>query len=345
VKVLIIGGTGLISTPMTHFLLEQNCDLTLYNRGESPMRVPTNTRIVHGDRQNYAAFEAQMQALGPFDCVIDMVGYTPEDAHSVVRAFHGRIGQFIFCSTVDVYHKPAASYPYREETPYGGLNTYSINKVACEKTLLAAHERGDFPVTIIRPAYTYGDGRGVLYPFGTGSTYIDRIRAGKPIIVHGDGSSLWVACHADDVARAFMGAIHNTAAFGKTYHTAGEEWMTWDTYHQRVATALNAPIPNIVHIPTEVLLKFSPERAASVADNFQFNNIFDNSAARKDLGFQYTISWVDGVRRSIAWLEEHNRTPQGGDDTFDERVIAQWRQLEQKIASEFSLVSRIKGSQ
>ena len=132
---------------------------------------------MHGDRQNYAAFEAQMQELGTFDCVIDMVGYVPEDAQSVVRAFRGRIGHFIFCSPVDVYYKPAASYPYREETPYGGLNSYSINKVACEKTLLAAHQHGDFPVTIIRPAYTYGDGSGVLYPFGTGSTYIDRIRA------------------------------------------------------------------------------------------------------------------------------------------------------------------------
>lgn len=338
-RILIIGGTGLISTPMTHFLLERGEDITLYNRGETDSRVPARTKVVHGDRQQYAAFEAQMQELGTFDCVIDMVGYAPEDAESVVRAFKGRVGQFIFCSTVDVYQKPATRYPYVEDEPYGGLNTYSINKVACEKILLQAHERGDFPLTIIRPAYTYGESRGVLYPFGTGSTYLDRIRAGKAIIVHGDGASLWVACHIDDVARAFIGAIANSNTFGKCYHVTGEEWMTWDIYHQKVAQALGAPDPQIVHIPTNMLMKFSPERAAIVAQNFQFNNIFDNSAAKHDLGFQYTISWVEGVRRAVNWLEAHDKAPKGGDDSFDDEVIGAWQQVEQTISRDFSPLS------
>jgi nucleoside-diphosphate-sugar epimerase len=338
-RILIIGGTGLISTPMTHLLLERGEDITLYNRGETHSRVPTKTKVVHGNRQQYAAFEAQMQELGTFDCVIDMVGYLPEDAESVVRAFKGRVGQFIFCSTVDVYQKPATRYPYVEDEAYGGLNTYSINKVACEKILLHAHERGDFPLTIIRPAYTYGESRGVLYPFGTGSTYLDRIRAGKAIIVHGDGASLWVACHIDDVARAFIGAVANSHTFGKSYHVTGEEWMTWDSYHQKVAEALGAPEPQIIHIPTEMLMKFSPERAAIVAQNFKFNNIFDNSASKRDLGFQYTISWVEGVRRAVNWLEAHNKMLKGGDDSFDDAVIAAWRQVEQTISRDFSPLS------
>jgi nucleoside-diphosphate-sugar epimerase len=270
-----------------------------------------------------------MHEAGPFDCVIDMVGYAPQDAESAVRAFSGRIGQFIFCSTVDVYRKPATRYPYTEAEAYGGLNSYSSNKVICEQTLLQAHERGDFPLTIIRPAYTYGESRGVLYPVGSGGAYLDRIRQGKPIIVHGDGSSLWVACHIDDVARAFVGAVGSSRTFGRSYHTAGEEWMTWDNYHQQVAEALGAPPPSFVHIPTDTLVKLAPQRAAIVAENFQFNNIFDNSAAHDDLGFRYTITWQEGVKRAVSWLEQH-RTPSVPDDAgIDDQIIAAWRGVEQ----------------
>lgn len=330
-KILIIGGTGLISTPLTHFLLQRGEEVTLYNRGITLSRVPAGTRVLTGDRQQYSTFENQMQDAGYFDCVIDMVGYLPDDAESVIRAFRGRIGQFIFCSTVDVYRKPATRYPYTEAEVYGGLNNYSKNKVICEKTLWAAHERGDFPVTIIRPAYTYGESRGILYPVGSGGGYLDRIRKGKPIIVHGDGSSLWVACHIDDVARAFAGALGNSRTFGKGYHTTGEEWMTWDRYHQGVAEALSAPPPTFVHIPTDTLMKIVPDRAVSVADNFQFNNIFDNSAAHADLGFRYTISWVEGVKRAVSWLEQHTKQGIDDDNLIDDHIIAAWSQLETNI--------------
>jgi nucleoside-diphosphate-sugar epimerase len=332
-KILIIGGTGLISTPLTHFLLARGDAVTLYNRGATPSRVPAGVSTLHGDRTDYPAFERQMHEAGHFDCVIDMVGYAPEDAASAVRAFTGRIGQFIFCSTVDVYRKPATRYPYTEAEAYGGLNRYGANKVICEKTLLAAHANGDFPVTVIRPAYTYGESRGVLYPVGSAGEYLDRIRQGKPIIVHGDGSSLWVACHIDDVARAFVGAIDNRRAFGKCYHTTGEEWMTWDRYHQGVAEALGAPPPTLVHIPTDTLVKVVPERAASVADNFQFNNIFDNSAARDDLGFRYTITWVEGVKRAVAWLAQHGSKPPNPNEIgIDDVIINTWREAEKALA-------------
>jgi nucleoside-diphosphate-sugar epimerase len=334
-KILIIGGTGLISTPLTHFLLERGDDVTLYNRGATPSRVPDKTRVLHGDRQQYMAFENQMREAGYFDCVIDMVGYNPSDAESVVRAFKGRIGQFIFCSTVDVYRKPATRYPYTEAETYGGLNTYGRNKVICEKTLLDAHAHGDFPVTIIRPAYTYGESRSVLYPVGSGGGYLNRIRQGKPIIVHGDGSSLWVACHIDDVARAFVSAIGNTRAFGKAYHTTGEEWMTWDSYHQGVAEALGAPQPTFIHIPTDLLVKIVPERAASVADNFQFNNIFDNSAAHADLDFRYTISWVEGVKRAVAWLEQNRKAVIPDDVSIDDQIISTWMTIEKTFTTSF----------
>ena len=230
--------------------------------------------------------------------------------------------------------RPASRYPYTEAETYGGLNTYSSNKVLCEKILLTAHASGDFPVTIIRPAYTYGESRGVLYPVGSSGGYLDRIRQGKPIVVHGDGSSLWVACHIDDVARAFVGAIGSSASFGKSYHTAGEEWMTWDQYHQGVAEALGAPPPTFVHISTNSLMKFVPQRAISVADNFQFNNIFDNSAAHMDLGFRYTIPWVEGVKRAVNWLER-NRTPTVPQDAgIDDQIIETWRNVEESLTKQ-----------
>ena len=160
-NILIIGGTGLISSPMAQLFLDRGDQVTHYNRGKADIYpVPAEVRQIQGDRTDYPTFERQMQEAGTFDVVIDMVAYLPEDGESVVRAFAGRTGHFIFCSTVDVYQKPATCYPITEAEPYGGLNAYSTRKIKIEKTLLAAHERGDFPVTIIRPAHTYGEGRG-----------------------------------------------------------------------------------------------------------------------------------------------------------------------------------------
>ncbi len=325
-KILIIGGTGLISSAITRFLLEQGASVTHYNRGRLDLYPPPpGVRTIHGDRTDYRTFEHQMAELGTFDCVIDMVGYAPGDAESAVRAFRGRVGHFIFCSTVDVYRKPATRYPYTEDEGYGGLNTYSRNKVSCEQILRAAHQRGDFPLTIIRPAYTYGEGRGPLNPFG--GAYLDRLRKGKPIVVHGDGSSLWTTCHRDDVARAFVAAVGQPHTFGKAYHTPGEEWMTWNQYHQRVAEALDAPQPTLVHIPTDLLVRVAPQRAAIIAENFQFNNIFDTTAARNDLNFRDTIPWVEGVRRMVAWLDAHGQVTNSDADQFEDRLITAWQQL------------------
>lgn len=321
-NILIIGGTGLISAPITRMLLERGDTVTHYNRGKLELYpAPTGVKTVHGDRTDYAAFENQMYELGTFDCVMDMVGYLPDDGPSVVRAFQGRTGHFIFCSTVDVYQKPATRYPYTEAEPYGGLNTYSRNKVLIEKALRAAAE---FPLTIIRPAYTYGEGRGPVHTFGGKTTYLDRIRKGKPIVAHGDGSSFWTACYRDDVARAFVNAAGQAHTIGKTYHTTGEEWMTWDQYHHAVARALNAPPLQLVHIPTDALARLAPDHANIVIENFQFNNIFDNTAARRDLGFEYTVTWEDGAGHMIRWLDEHGRIENSDDSTFEDQLIWDW---------------------
>jgi nucleoside-diphosphate-sugar epimerase len=332
-KVLIIGGTGLISSAIVRELAAQKNNITLYNRGGSVEMESAGIKVVRGDRRDYAQFEAQMSELGNFDCVIDMVGYEPEDALSATRAFRGRTEQFLFCSTVDVYLKPAFHYPITPDSPQLGLNDYARKKVIQEAALTAASARGDFNLTILRPAFTYGEGGGLVHSFGGGTAYLDRIRKGKPIVVHGDGTSFWVACHRDDVGAGFARAVGNPKTFGKTYNVAGEEWMTWNQYHNAVAQAMEAPVPTLVHIPTDTLANIAPERAGICLDNFQFNNIFDNSKSHEDFGFEYTINFDSGVRRIVNWLNEHNRMADSDADPYDDRIIAAWEKVPDYLRS------------
>lgn len=330
VRVLILGGTGLISTSITRELLENGYDVVLYNRGKTESRVPSGAKTVIGDRKQCALFESQMERLGNFDCVIDMICFKPEDAQSTIRACRGRTEQIIFCSTVDVYSKPAARYPILEDEPRRGNNQYGRDKILCEDLFLKAERDRDFAVTILRPAMTYGQGRGIVDWQGWGTVVLDRLKKGKPIIVHGDGSALWVAAYADDVAHAFVRAVGNAQTYGKTYHITGEEWMPWNRYYELAAQAVGGPEPELVHIPTDLLAKLAGKRADVVVSNFQGNNIFDNSAARRDLDFQYTIQWREGVQRIYKWLETHNAIENSENETLNDAIIDWWRQVERR---------------
>ncbi len=325
-KILIIGGTGLISTAISRMLLEAGHDLTLYNRGETTPRLPDGYRIIQGNRENLKAFEEQMAEAGAFDCVIDMVCFHPEQAESDIRAFQGRVGQLIFCSTVDVYTKPPVTFPVTESHERGALSDYGRDKARCEDQFMAAHQEGHFPVTILRPASTYGEGGSIIHTFGWNTYFLDRLRKGLPVIVHGNGEALWVSCHIDDVARAFVNAIGNEKAFGQSYHLAGEEWQTWNQYHQRLAEAIGAPDPALIHIPADILVRISPEHTMITYLNFQYTNIFDNAAAREDLDFQQTIDWQTGARRTYDWLVENDRIEGWQSFPFYDRVIERYKQ-------------------
>ena len=332
-RVLIIGGTGLISTAITRVLIERGDAVTLYNRGQTDAYIPEGYNTITGNRKDYTTFEAQMAEAGNFDAVIDMIGFGAADIESAIRAFRGNIGQFIFCSTVDVYTKPARQYPIQEDAERQPMPSfpYAYNKAKCERLLEEAHERGDFPVTIIRPAHTYGEGRGLIHSFGLGGAYyFNRIRLGKPIITHGDGSSIWAACHRDDVGSAFAAAVGNEKAFGKGYHTASEEPMTWNQYHQTVAQAMNAPEPDLIHIPTDFLSEIAPKAAEWCKENFQYNNIFDNTAAKADLNFRWTVPFIDGVRRIVAWLDNRERIHDRDEPPIYSEIIGKWKHLSTK---------------
>ena len=148
-----------------------------------------------------------------------------------------------------------------------------------------------------------------------------------------DGSSLWASCHAVDVARAFVEAVGNPVTFGKSYHLAGEEWMTWNQMHAIVAEALGGPPPTLIHIPTDLLAKIA-KRAFISEVNFQYNNIFDNSAARRDLNFRCTIPFAEGARRTVAWLDARGKIENSDNDPYDDRVIAAWERHNAQMAQE-----------
>ena len=353
-KILILGGTGLISTQITQQLLARGDEVWHYNRGQRTtgfggvvFNGPIHTIV--GDRKDAPRFEAQMAELPVFDCVIDMIGFTPEDVESDVRAFTRRCNHFIFCSTVDVYAhpQPQAALPYREDAPQLGRNAYAANKVECEQVLHHVHRRGDLNVTIMRPAATYAEGAGILDSLRGRRTYIDRLRKDKPIIVHGDGQSLWCSCHAVDVARAFVNAAGTPISFGKRYHTTGEEFVTWDQHHQIVARAIGAPEPQLVHIPTDALAALLPSDDLADAvhwtkTNFQFNNIFDNTAARSDLGFRYTVPWEAGAQRLVEWLDANGRIENSDLDHFDDNLIKAWGDALAQLKSSWTKTALVR---
>jgi nucleoside-diphosphate-sugar epimerase len=328
-NILIIGGTGNISTAITRILVERGDQVTLYNRGKTQARIPRAYRRIVGDRYDYPAFEAQMAEAGTFDCVIDMIAFQQADVESTIRSFAGRIGQYIFCSTVDVYTKPAGRYPITEDAERRPSPDfpYALNKAICENVLLEAHERGDFAVTIVRPAKTYSDSRCPIALIGPGTHFLRRVRQGKPILILGDGTSFYVAAHRDDVGPAFVGAVGNPRAYGKAYHVAGEEWLTWEQRYGTVAEVMDAPPLDLVHIPTDLLGRMAPQAAERCVVNWRYNKIFDNTAAQADLGYRYTIPWAEGVRRMVAWHDARGAIDHAPDHTLYDRIVSVWRDL------------------
>jgi len=335
-KILIIGGTGLISTAISRQLLEAGHELTLFNRGETEPRLPQGYQVIKGDRDDIETFEVQMAELDGFDAVIDMVCFNPKQAESDIRAFSGRINQLIFCSTVDVYTKPPATFPVVESHERHALSDYGRDKSKCEDLFMRAHDAGYFNVTTIRPASTYGEGGNIIHTFGWETYFLDRLQEGKPIIVHGDGEALWVSCHVDDVGRSFVNAVGNEKAFGKAYHVTSEDWQTWNQYHERLAEAISAPKPSIIHIPADLLVRISPDQAMTTYLNFQYTNIFDNSAAKADLDFKVTVDWKTGAKRTYDWLVENDRIQSWKKFPFYDQIIESYKQQTGELIAELS---------
>ena len=323
--VLFIGGTGLISTSIARQLLEAGHKVTLFNRGTSENRLPPGAEVIHGDRKDFAAFEAAF-ADKTYDVVADMVAFHPDESASAIRAFAGRCGQFIHCSTVCVYSGPVEQIPTTETEPYHSIGTYGLNKILCEKLLLQAFADQKFPLTIMRPSHSYGEGGSVIRSFGPADTFVDRLRKGKPVIVQGDGNSLWAACHVDDVARGYLGVMGNPKCLGEAYHITSDEWFTWNQYHQQVAEVVGGTFTP-VHIPTDTLREVAPHWSGSTYEILEWPSVFATAKLKRDTNYTgQTIPFREGVRRTVAWLEEKGRIEDSDKDDYEDRLVAAWRE-------------------
>jgi nucleoside-diphosphate-sugar epimerase len=323
--VLFIGGTGLISTSIARQLIAAGHKVTCYNRGKSESRLEAGSyEVITGDRKDYATFE-QTFADKTYDIVVDMVAFHPDDTASAIRAFAGRCGHFLHCSTVCVYSGPPQTIPTPETEPYHSPGTYGKNKIAIEELLLKAHADEKFPVTILRPSHTYGEGGSIVRPFGPANSFITRLRQGLPVVLPGDGTGLWASCHVDDVAKGFIGTMGKDNCVGEAYNITGEENMTWRDYHAQVAEVVGGTF-DPVYIPTDILVEVAPKYAGGTRDIFAWPSIFVNDKIKKDAGYPgQSISWREGAKRTTDWMDANDKHAPVTDDEYEDRLVAAWR--------------------
>ena len=299
-KVLFLGGTGIISSACTPLALEKGLDLYLLNRGNSARPVPEGAKTIHADIRNPHSVR---DALGDhhFDAVVDWIAFTPEQIETDLDLFRGRTGQFVFISSASVYQKPPASLPITESTlPANPFWQYSRDKIACEERLVRAYREEGFPMTIVRPSHTYDQ---TLFPMHGGYTVIDRMRKGQKVIVHGDGSSLWVMTHHRDFAKGFVGLLGNGRALGETFHITSDETVTWDQIHHIFAAAAGTEA-KIVHVPSETLAAYDGMGGDGLLGDKAHSVIFDNTKIKRfvpDFATTIPLSW--GAREVMAWYD------------------------------------------
>lgn len=300
-RILFIGGTGVISTAASRMAVEQGMQLHLLNRGQRPSGVPgshVHTADIHDP-------ESVRAALGnlEFDVVVDWIAFSADDIERDLALFGDRVRQFVFISSASVYEKPPTNYLICESTPLSNpFWEYARGKIACEERLMAAYRDAGFPVTIVRPSMTYDQNLPIaLGGWGT-YTLADRMLAGRPVVVHGDGSSLWVVTHAEDFARGLLGLLGNEQAVGEAFHITTDEVLTWNQIYETIAMSLGVE-PRIVHIPSEFIAGVAPQMSGSLLGDKTWSVVFDNTKIKTLVPqFSATIPFCDGIRRTIEWF-------------------------------------------
>jgi len=238
-----------------------------------------------------------------FDAVVDWIAYTAEDIERDLALFRGRTQQFVFISSASAYQKPPLHPILTESTPlYNPFWDYSRNKIACEERLNRAYREEHFPITIVRPSLTYDPN----FPIALGGwgcyTLAHRLLNGLPIIVHGDGASLWTVTHAEDFGRGFLGLLGHAQAIGHAFHITSDEVLTWNQIYQTIAEALGVEA-KIVHIASDFIARVAPAQAGSLLGDKSYSVIFDNSKIKTFVpGFQAAIPFRVGIRRTLAWF-------------------------------------------
>lgn len=320
-KVLFIGGTGFISTAVSKLALAQGFELYHLNRGLRPTEVQ-DIQHVTADVHQIDEVRAALRGL-EFDVVVDWIAYKPDDIERDLALFRGKVKQFVFISSASAYQKPPARHIITESTPlYNPYWEYSRNKIACEERLMRAYREEHFPVTIVRPSHTYDPN----LPLGLGGwgcyTLPDRLKKGRPVIVHGDGSSLWVVTHAEDFGRGFLGLVGNWQTLGHAFHITSDEVLTWNQIYQTIAEALGVEA-NIVHISSDFIVKVAPQHTGSLIGDKSWSAVFDNSKIKTFVPtYKAVIPFREGVRRTFAWYHADARRQR-----IDETVNAEMDEI------------------
>ena len=300
-RALFIGGTGFISAAVSRMAVAQGLDLYLLNRGTRTADVP-GSHALTADIHRPDDVRAALKDL-EFDVVVDWIAYVPQDTERDLALFRHRVTQYVFISSASAYQKPPADYLITEATPlHNPYWQYSRDKIACEERLMRAYREEGFPVTIVRPSMTYDTNLPIaLGGWGT-YTLADRLLADRPIIVHGDGSSLWVVTHADDFARGFLGLMGDDRALGQAFHITSDEVLTWNRIYETIAEALGVEA-RIVHIPSDYIAQAAPQMAGSLLGDKTWSVVFDNSKIKAFVpGFGAVVPFRDGIRRTLAWF-------------------------------------------
>ena len=299
-RALFIGGTGIISTAITQVLHEYGWELYLLNRGNRNESLPEGTKILQCDINDENAVSELIKELH-FDVVADFISFTPDHIERDIRLFSGKTSQYIFISSASAYQKPLSHYKITESTPLSNPYwEYSRNKIACEERLMQEYRNKGFPITIVRPSHTYDNCKIPLGVHGSNGSWqvAKRMLEGKPVIIHGDGSSLWTLTHNTDFAKGFIGLMGNIHAIGEAIHITSDESLTWNQIYQIIADALGVEL-KAVHISSEFL--------SICGSKYDFNGsligdksntvVFDNSKLKRLVpGFNATIRFDQGIR-------------------------------------------------
>lgn len=323
-KVLFIGGTGIISTAVTRLAAARGIDLTLLRRGQRAAYIPAGVRTLTADINDESAVA---EALGTetYDAVVDWIAFTPDHIERDIRLFQNRTAQFVFISSASAYQHPVGHYLITESTPLANpFWQYSRDKIACEDRLMRAYRDDGFPITIVRPSLTYGDTQIVLAMNSWQKSYtaLDRMRRGKKVIVPGDGSSLWVVTHNSDFAQGFVGLLGHRQAIGHAFHITSDEVLTWDQIYRITAEAAGVE-PNLVHIASDFLSTCIPDQLGSLTGDKACSVVFDNSKVKRFVpGFTAKIPFAEGIRRTLAWFDADPARQQ-----IDDSANAAWDKL------------------
>jgi nucleoside-diphosphate-sugar epimerase len=324
---LFLGGTGNISTACVEHAVEAGHEVTVLNRGRNASRVRASVRTILGDRDDAAVLRGAAEAVR-YDAVVDFLAFRPEQVEIAIEAFGGRAGQYVFISSTSAYEKPVVRHVITEETPLRNpFWEYARQKIACEERLWRARRESGFPVTVVRPSYTYGE---TWIPSGFGGqdyTLVARLRAGRPIVCHGDGTSLWVMTAASDFAVGLVGLLGQQAALGEAFHITSDEVLTWQAIYRTIAEAAGVEL-EMVYVPSSLIAALYPERGGSLLGDKAWSVVFDNAKIRRFVpAYRPQVSFAEGMKRSVAWFDGDpaRRVVSAEMDRRIDRVIAAQR--------------------